>query len=205
MHEYPLVFYFLVFALSIWFLQDLSIALVALVFYVSGLYAHKLFEVLRLKRLEFEYPHVFILPFPFKGAFTFGNSILVSKGLLEEDKDILKAILYHELGHIRFRDFTTVFLLILVYYLLVEKVRSVALLFAYLLLFVWIYWHMEARSDLYAKARGSQIEKALERFSLSWRLAFIRGQEGASLQRELVFWLLVFFVGFYAGRELFSP
>ncbi len=172
--------------------------------FLSGLYAHKLFSLLGLERYSFEeYPYVYVVPMPFKSAFAIGNAIVISRRLVEEvEEDVLRAIIYHELGHIKFRDFTTVFLLIFVYSVIAIYSKSKVVLFAYLLLFVWIYWHMEARADLYALRKSASIEKALEQFNLRWRLAFLRGDTKTQQQVMWVLLAILFFAGFYLGTLL---
>ena len=172
--------------------------------FLSGLYAHKLFSLLGLERYSFEeYPYVYVVPMPFKSAFTIGNAIVISRRLVEEvEEDVLRAIIYHELGHVKFRDFTTVFLLIFVYSVIATYSRSKIVLFAYLLLFLWIYWHMEARADLYALRKSANIEKALQQFNLKWRLAFLRGDTNTQQQTMWVLLTILFFAGFYLGTLL---
>ncbi|MFN3263480.1 MAG: M48 family metalloprotease, partial [Aquificaceae bacterium] len=185
MHEYPLLFFFLVFVVAI-LLAEKSLLVLTFVFFMLGLFAHRFFSLF-LKRLEWEhYDKVFILPFG-NNAYAVGNSILVGKSLLNEDKEIVDAILMHELGHIRYRDFLTTFLFLVFLKLSTRFVeRKETLLFTLLfgMLFVWTYWHMEVRADMFAKAQGKNIEKALERFSLRWRLAFVRGQELGDFQEK---------------------
>jgi Zn-dependent protease with chaperone function len=201
MHEYPLAIYFAAFVLLIWYSGDLSLMFFTAFAFLSGLYAHKLFSLLRLERYSFEeYPYVYVVPMPFKSAFTIGNAIVLSKRLVEEvEEDVLRAIIYHELGHVKFRDFTTVFLLVFVYSAIATYSKSKVVLFAYLLLFVWIYWHMEARADLYALRKSANIEKALQQFNLKWRLAFLRGDASTQQQTMWVYLTILFFAGFYLG------
>jgi len=204
MHEYPLAIYFAALILLIWYSGDLSLMFFTALAFLSGLYAHKLFSLLGLKRYSFEeYPYVYVVPMPFKSAFTIGNAIVISRRLVEEvDEDVLRAILYHELGHVKFRDFTTVFLLVFVYSVIATYSKSEVVLFAYLLLFVWIYWHMEARADLYALRKSANIEKALQQFNLKWRLAFLRGDVNTQQQTIWVYLTILFFAGFYLGMIL---
>jgi Zn-dependent protease with chaperone function len=201
MHEYPLAIYFAAFVLLIWYSGDLSLMFFTVFAFLSGLYAHKLFSLLGFERYDFEeYPYVYVVPMPFKSAFTVGNAIVISRRLVEEvDEDVLRAIIYHELGHVKFRDFTTVFLLVFVYSVIATYSRSKVVLFAYLLLFVWIYWHMEARADMYALRKSANIEKALEQFNLKWRLAFLRGDTNTQQQTAWVLLTILFFAGFYLG------
>jgi Zn-dependent protease with chaperone function len=201
MHEYPLAIYFAAFVLLIWYSGDFSLMFFTLLTFLSGLYAHKLFSLLGFERYSFEeYPYVYIVPLPFKSAFTIGNAIMISKRLVEEvDEDVLRAIIYHELGHVKFKDFTTVFLLVFVYSVIATYSKSKVVLFAYLLLFVWIYWHMEARADLYALRKSANIEKALQQFNLKWRLAFLRGDNSTQQQVMWVLLATLFFAGFYLG------
>ncbi len=204
MHEYPLAIYFAAFVLLIWYSGDFSLLLFTFLTFLSGLYAHKLFSLLGFEKYSFEeYPHVYVVPLPFKSAFTIGNAIVISRRLVEEvDEDVLRAIIYHELGHVKFRDFTTVFLLVFVYFVIATYSKSKVVLFAYLLLFVWIYWHMEARADLYALRKSANIEKALEQFNLKWRLAFLRGEASTQQQTMWVYLTILFFAGFYLGTLL---
>jgi len=204
MHEYPLALYFAVFVLLIWYSGDFSLMVFTAFAFLSGLYAHKLFSLLGLERYSFEeYPYVYVVPMPFKSAFTIGNAIVISRRLVEEvEEDVLRAIIYHELGHVKFRDFTTVFLLIFVYSVIATYSRSKIVLFAYLLLFLWIYWHMEARADLYALRKSANIEKALQQFNLKWRLAFLRGDTNTQQQTTWVLLTILFFAGFYLGTLL---
>jgi len=200
MHEYPILIYFFVFVLLLFFFQNISLILLAFLVFLAGLYADVLFRALRLKRFEFEYPHVFVLPFG-KNAYAFGNSILIGKKLLEEDPEIIRAILYHELGHIRGKDFTTVFLLIFVYNAVLTT-KSIFLIGAYALLFAWIYWQMEVRSDLFAKSCGANIEKALQKFNIRWRLYFLKNIQNTSWQETGIYITLVFLLGLYLGVSL---
>ncbi len=172
--------------------------------FLSGLYAHRLFSLLGLERYSFEeYPYVYVVPLPFKNAFTIGNAIVISRRLTKEvDEDVLRAIIYHELGHVKFRDFTTVFLLVFVYFVIASYSKSKVVLFAYLLLFAWIYWHMEARADLYALRKSTNIEKALKQFNLKWRLAFLRGEANTQQQTMWVLLTILFLAGFYLGTLL---
>jgi len=201
MHEYPLAIYFAAFVILIWYSGDFSLMFFTFFSFLSGLYAHKLFSLLGFERYNFEeHPYVYVVPVPFKSAFAIGNAIVISRRLVEgADEDVLRAIIYHELGHVKFRDFTTVFLLVFVYSVIASYSRSKIVLFAYLLLFVWIYWHMEARADLYALRKSANIEKALEQFNLKWRLAFLRGDNSTQQQTMWVYLTILFFVGFYLG------
>jgi hypothetical protein len=202
MHEYPLAIYFAVFVLLLWHMGDPSLIFLALLAFISGLYAHKLFSFLKLEKYHFpDYPHVYIFPVPFKLAFAIGNAIVISRGLVQKlPEDVLKAIIYHELGHIKFKDFTTVFLLIFVFSLITTYSTSKIVLFAYLLLFFWIYWHMEARADLYAMQKSPSIEKALETFNLKWRLAFLKGNTTTHEQTIWIILTIIFFAGVYLGK-----
>jgi len=201
MHEYPLAIYFAAFVLLIWYSGDFSLMLFTFLTFLSGLYAHKFFSLLGFERYSFEeYPYVYVVPMPFKSAFAIGNAVVLSKRLVEEvDEDVLRAIIYHELGHIKFRDFTTVFLLVFVYSVIATYSKAKIVLLAYMLLFVWIYWHMEARADLYALRKSANIEKALEQFNLKWRLAFLRGDNNTQQQVMWVMLAILFFAGFYLG------
>lgn len=200
MHEYPLLFFFIVFVVALFFL-DTPIFFIALFVFLMGLYGERFFGLF-LKRYEWEhYDKVFILPFG-KNAYTIGNSILVGKGFLSEEKHILHAILYHELGHIHYRDFLTTFLFLV---FLKFSTRFVSqkeyFLFAvlYSLLFFWIYWHMEVRCDMYAKAHGQEIEKALEKYKLRWRLNFLRKETKGDVQEKAIYLIFAVLSGLYLG------
>lgn len=200
MHEYPLLFFFLLFSMAILFV-DKSLFILTLIFFLLGLYGHRLFGLF-LRRYEWEhYDKVFVLPFG-RNAYAVGNSILVGKKLLEEDREVLSAILFHELGHIRYRDFLTTFLFLVFLKLSARFVdKKEMLLFTVLfgMLFVWVYWHMEVRCDMYARAHGQEIERALERFNLRWRLAFIRNEGYGQLQEKAIYLVLIFLSGLYLG------
>ena len=63
---------------------DKSLFILTLIFFLLGLYGHRLFGLF-LRRYEWEhYDKVFVLPFG-RNAYAVGNSILVGKKLLEED------------------------------------------------------------------------------------------------------------------------
>jgi len=200
MHEYPLIFFFVIFAIALFFV-DKPIFFVALILFLISLYGDKVFRLF-LKRYEWEhYNKVFILPFG-NNAYAVGNSILIGKRLLSEEKDILHAILYHELGHIHYRDFLTTFLFLV---FLKFSTRFVSgkeyFLFAvlYSLLFFWVYWHMEVRCDMYAKAHGHAIEKALEKYNLRWRLNFLRKETKGDWQEKAIYLAFIFISGLYLG------
>lgn len=202
MHEYPLLFYFVFFLVVIFFYPNLSFVFFILFFFLSGLYMDK-FLGLFLRRYENPYyDKVFVLPFKSINAYTIGNSILMNRGTLEQEEKVLLSILFHEIGHIRSRDFTTLFLLIGFFKFLVvfTQGKALVLYFLYVFLFAWFYWSMETKADLYAFAKlGEDYKETLRKFGIRWRLYFLEGKTDGSLQQKAMFLLIIFLMGLYLG------
>lgn len=201
MHEYPILFYFVIFSVIIFFHPSLGLAFVVLFFFLSSLLMHK-FLGLFLKRMENPYyDRVFILPLKIKNAYALGNSILVGKGLLEEEEETLRAILLHETGHIRFKDHVGILLLLVFFRLLTtDKSAGFSLFLLYLFLFAWFYYQMEVRADLYAYSHMKEkYLEVLEKFNLRWRLNYLRGIEEGNFQKYAMYVFLAFLTGLYLG------
>lgn len=201
MHEYPVFFFFVLFSVVIFFHSSGGLVFVVLFFFLSSLMADKFFSLF-LRKMENPYhDKVFILPLKIKNAYTLGNSILIGKALLQEDEKSLKAILLHEMGHIRFKDYMGVLLLLIFFRLFTaHKTADLALILLYSSLFAWFYYHTEVRADLYAYSHmKEEYLEVLERFNLRWRLNYLRGIEDGKFQEYAIYAFLAFLSGLYLG------
>lgn len=202
MHEYPLLFYFVFFVVVIFFYPSISFVFFILFFFLSGLYSDKVFGLFLKRYKNPYYEHVFILPFKSINAYTLGNSILINRGVLLEEEKVLLSILFHEIGHVRSKDFTTLFLLIGFFKFLVVLMQGKALVlyFLYIFLFAWFYWYMETKADLFAYAHLKEdYLYTLRKFSIQWRLNFLEGKTEGRLQPLAMFIFIVFLMGLYLG------
>ncbi len=202
MHEYPLIFYFAFFLVVIFFYPNLSLVFFILFFFLSGLYSDKFFGLFLKKYENPYYDKVFILPLRNINAYTIGNAILLNRGILEQDEKVLLSILHHEIGHVRSKDFTTLFLLIGFFKFLTvfTQGKALVLYFLYVFLFFWFYWYMETKADLYAYSQlGEDYKETLRKFNINWRLNFLEGKTEGTLQQRAMFLLIIFLMGLYLG------